>query len=202
VLGVSRTLDLPGTGPHRGAGAPGTGRPTGAVEPAAVKADTAEAPVAALPRPAPASGAPPAVRGRSRWFVVRADPADPEHGPVAVLSGHTSQKAATAALGRARRRAWSGAGGGVGAAGPCRRADQLSAGVGSPGRAGRGAPRAAAVTPGCPRCAETRCGDVSDLLPGLAGYAEPLEQLKARVSSSRVRAARAANGQLPGLWPG
>ena len=33
-----------------------------------------------------------------------ADPADPEHGPVAVLSGHTNQKAATAALGKARGR--------------------------------------------------------------------------------------------------
>jgi len=29
-------------------------------------------------------------RGRSCWFVVQADPADPEHGPVAVVSGHTS----------------------------------------------------------------------------------------------------------------
>jgi len=153
VLGVSRTSIYRALGRTAGPAPPEPAAPTGAVEPAAVKADTAEAPVAALPRPAPASGAPPAVRarGRSRWFVVQADPADPEHGPVAVLSGHTSQKAATAALGRARRRAWSGAGGGVGAAGPCRRADQLSAGVGSPGRAGRGAPRAAAVTPWLPK---------------------------------------------------
>jgi hypothetical protein len=47
-------------------------------------------------------GAPQAerTRGRLRWFVVEADPADPEQGPVAVLSGHTSQKAATAALHR------------------------------------------------------------------------------------------------------
>jgi len=49
-------------------------------------------------------------RGRSRWFVVEADPADPEYGPVAVLNGHTSRQAATAALGRARRRASAGAG--------------------------------------------------------------------------------------------
>ncbi len=66
-----------------------------------MRADTAEVPVGALPKPA--TGAPPTARsrGRSRWFVVQADLADPEHGPVAVLSGHTSQKAATAALGRA-----------------------------------------------------------------------------------------------------
>jgi len=42
--------------------------------------------------------------------VVKADPADPEHGPVAVLSGHTSEQATTTALGRARRRASAGAG--------------------------------------------------------------------------------------------
>ena len=34
-------------------------------------------------------------RGRSRYFVVEADPDDSEHGPVAVLSGHTSVKSAT-----------------------------------------------------------------------------------------------------------
>jgi len=34
--------------------------------------------------------------------------------------------------------------------------------------------------------------DVSDLLPEPSGYAELLEQLKARVRASRVRAARAA----------
>lgn len=58
-------------------------------------------------------GGPPVVvrsRGRSRWFVVEADPADPEHGSVAVVSGHTSQQAATTALGRARRRGSAGAG--------------------------------------------------------------------------------------------
>lgn len=57
-------------------------------------------------------GAPVVVRsrGRSRWFVVQADPVDPERGPVVVLSGHTSQQAATTALGRARRRAGSDAG--------------------------------------------------------------------------------------------
>ena len=43
---------------------------------------------------------------------------------------------------------------------------------------------------------------MSDLLPEASGYAELLEQLKARGSSSRVRAARAANGELLGLWLG
>jgi DNA invertase Pin-like site-specific DNA recombinase len=68
-----------------------------------------QAPAAAAKEvPVPVGGAPVVVRsrGRSRWFVVQADPADPERGPVAVLSGHTSQQAATtAALGRARSRA-------------------------------------------------------------------------------------------------
>ncbi len=65
--------------------------------------------------PATVGGAPVVVRsrGRSRWFVVEADPADPEHGPVAVVSGHTSQKAAMAALGPARSRAAPGVGEGA-----------------------------------------------------------------------------------------
>jgi len=80
-------------------------------------------------------------RGRSRWFVVQADPADPEHGPVAVVSGHASQKAATAALGRASSRTSSGVG--EGAVLQVRAADQISSrlvwdsqagwGVGQPG---------------------------------------------------------------------
>ena len=41
-------------------------------------------------------------QGRSCYFVVEADPGDPERGPVAVLSGHTSQKVATTALKKAR----------------------------------------------------------------------------------------------------
>ncbi len=44
---------------------------------------------------------------------MQADPADPEHGPVVVLSGHTSGKAATTALRRARIRVSSGAGEGA-----------------------------------------------------------------------------------------
>ncbi len=115
VLGVSRTSIYRALGQTAAPAPLGTPAPAGVVEPAAAKADTAEVPVAAptpTPTPAPASGAPPAVRsrGRSRWFVVEADPADPEHGPVAVLSGHTSQKAATTALGRASRRRAPGAG--------------------------------------------------------------------------------------------
>ncbi len=41
--------------------------------------------------------------------------------------------------------------------------------------------------------------DVS-LLPEPAGYAELLEQLKARVRASPVRAVRAANSELLGLY--
>jgi len=114
VLGVSRTSIYRALGPTAAPAPAGTPASTGTVEPAAVRADTAEVPVSALPTPAPAPapGAPPAARarGRSRWFVVQADLADPEHGPVVVLSGHTSQKAATTALGRARSRVSSGAG--------------------------------------------------------------------------------------------
>ena len=51
--------------------------------------------------------------GRSRWFVVQADPGDPAHGPVVVVRGHTSQKAGTTALGRARGRSTSSADGQV-----------------------------------------------------------------------------------------
>ena len=87
----------------------------------------AAAGAAALPPQLQASvgGAPVVVRsrGRSRWFVV-GRPAYPEHGPVAVLSGHTSQKSATAALGRARSRASSDVG--EGAVLQVRAADQIS----------------------------------------------------------------------------
>jgi len=41
---------------------------------------------------------------------------------------------------------------------------------------------------------------VSGLLPAPAGYAELLEQLKARVRTSQVRAARAANSELLQLY--
>ena len=38
------------------------------------------------------------------------------------------------------------------------------------------------------------------MLPEPAGYAELLEQLKARVRTSQVQAARAANSELLGLY--
>ncbi len=41
---------------------------------------------------------------------------------------------------------------------------------------------------------------VSGLLPEPSGYAELLEQLKARVRTSQVQAARAANSELLGLY--
>jgi hypothetical protein len=86
----------------------------------------------------PVGGVPVVVRsrGRSRWFVVQADPADPERGPVTVLSGHTSQKAATTALGRARSRAASGVG--EGALLQVRAADQISSRLVWDSQAGRG----------------------------------------------------------------
>jgi len=96
--------------------------------------------ITALPPQLQASvgGAPVVVRsrGRSRWFVVEADPADPDCGPVAVVSGHTRQKAATAALGRARSRASSGAGEGVVL--QVRAADQISSRLVWDSQAGRG----------------------------------------------------------------
>ena len=42
--------------------------------------------------------------------------------------------------------------------------------------------------------------DVSGLLPEPAGYTKLLEQLKARVRTSQVRAARAATSELLGLY--
>jgi len=77
--------------------------PARMAEPVAAMTEAAgDAPAAlALRVPVPGGGAPVVVRsrGRSRWFVVQADPADPadpEHGPVTVVSGHTSQQAAAA----------------------------------------------------------------------------------------------------------
>ncbi len=75
--------------------------------------------------------------------MVQADPADLESGPVAVLSGHSSQKAATAALGRARRRAWSGSG--EGSVLQVRAAEQITSRLVWDPQAGRGV-----VQPGPP----------------------------------------------------
>ena len=116
VLGVSRTsiyraLGKATTPAPQAAATPAPARMAEPVAAATEAAGDAPAAVASV-GPAPVGGASVVVRsrGRSRWFVVQADRADPEHGPVAVLSGHTSQQAATTALGRARRRASSGAG--------------------------------------------------------------------------------------------
>jgi len=106
--------------------------PARMAEPVAAAKDTATKGTAGgvveLPAQLQASvgGAPVVVRSRrrSRWFVVQADPDDPGHGPVAVVSGHTSQKAATAALGRARSRPALGVG--EGALLQTRAADQIS----------------------------------------------------------------------------
>ncbi len=116
VLGVSRTsiyraLGKTTTPAPSATATPAPGRPA---EPVAaiteVSGDASAAVATGLA--APVGGAPAAARarGRSRWFVVQADPADPEHGPVVVVSGHTSQKAAATALSRARSSASSDAG--------------------------------------------------------------------------------------------
>jgi len=142
VLGVSRTsiyraLGKTTTSAPQATATPAPARPA---EPVAAMTEAAgDAPPAlATGVPAPVGGAPVVVRSRrrSRWFVVEADPADPEHGPVAAVSGHTSQKAATTALGRARSRATSGVG--KGAVLQVRAADQISSRLVWDSQAGRG----------------------------------------------------------------
>jgi DNA invertase Pin-like site-specific DNA recombinase len=113
VLGVSRTSIYRALGTTA---APGPRTPPGPArtEPAAALETSGGDAAATVPvqQQASVDGAPVRMRsrGRSRWFVVQADPADPEYGPVVVLSGHTSQKAATTALHRAWIRVSSGAG--------------------------------------------------------------------------------------------
>jgi len=127
VLGVSRTSIYRALGktttPASSASASAAPAPARPAEPVATSKGTATslrtaagAAAVATGVVAPLGGAPVVVRsrGRSRWFVVEADPADPEQGSVAVVSGHISQKAATAALGRARSRASSRTSSGVG----------------------------------------------------------------------------------------
>jgi len=142
VLGVSRTsiyraLGKTTTPAPQATATPAPGRPA---EPVAAMTEAAgDAPLAvATGVPVPAGGAPVVVRsrGRSRWFVVQADLADPEHRPVAVVSGHTSQQAATTALSRARSRASSGVG--EGALLQVRAAGQISSRLVWDGQAGRG----------------------------------------------------------------
>ncbi len=128
VLGVSRTSIYRALNP--------TATPARA-------AGTAKVVAVTPPPPAPAARA----RGRSRWFVVQADPADPQGGPVVVLSGHTSQRAATTALARARARsrAASGSGAGEGPVLQMRGAEQISSRLVWDSQAGRGV-----VVPGPP----------------------------------------------------
>jgi len=103
VLGVSRTSIYRALGKATRPVPSVTPAPARMAEPVAAMTEVAgDAPAAlALRVPVPGGGAPVVVRsrGRSRWFVVQADPADPEHGPVTVVSGHTSQQAAATALG-------------------------------------------------------------------------------------------------------
>jgi hypothetical protein len=153
VLGVSRTSIYRALGKttRPAPAASAAPAPAGMAEPVvAVKETTTQgtaggAAARATGVSASVGGAPAAVRsrGRSRWFVVEADPADPEHGPVAVVSGHTSQKAATTALGRARSRVSSGVG--EGALLQVRAAGQISSWLVWDSQAGRGV-----VQPGPP----------------------------------------------------
>jgi len=140
VLGVSRTSIYRALGHTAAPARPGTPAPSGLAELVAAGVDPAQAAAAVNPTStlAAAGGASPAVRarGRSRWFVVEADPADPESGPVAVLSGHGSHKAAMGGLGRARSRASAGAG--EGALLQVRAAAQISSRLVWDPQAGRG----------------------------------------------------------------
>jgi len=147
VLGVSRTsiyraLGKATTPVPSTSATPAAARmaePVAAATEAAAKGAAGDAPSTVATRvPVPVGGVPVVVRsrGRSRWFVVEADRADPEHGPVAVLSGHTSQQAATSALGRARRSASAGAG--EWAVLQVRAADQISSRLVWDGQAKRG----------------------------------------------------------------
>ena len=159
VLGVSRTsiYRALGKGTPPAPSAPAAPAPARMAEPVAAAQGTAAQGTAAQGTaggaaalasgvPAPVGGAQVVVRsrGRSRWFVVEADPADPEHGPVAVWPYQPDGGEDCAGPGQ--EQGVVGRGGGGAAAGPCRGGDQLSAGVGQPGRAGRRAARAAAVS--------------------------------------------------------
>ncbi len=139
VLGVSRTSIYRALGKATPPASPAAAGPARTESGAAITTSGAEV-AATLPTQlqTSADGAKGVVRsrGRSRWFVVEADPADPEHGPVVVLSGHTSQQAATTALGRARRRASAGAG--EWAVLQVRAADQISSRLVWDGQAKRG----------------------------------------------------------------
>ncbi len=141
VLGVSRTSIYRALGKttRPAPAASAAPAPARVAEPVAGTKETAAGAVALPAQLQTLAGGARAVvrsRGRSRWFVVQADPADPERGPVAVVSGHTCQKAATTALGWARSRAASGVG--EGALLLVRAADQISSRLVWDSQAGRG----------------------------------------------------------------
>ncbi len=152
VLGVSRTSIYRALGTTTPPARPAAAGPARIEPAAAATVSVAEAAATLTTQLQTSAGGAPVVvrsRGRSRWFVVQADPTDPERGPVAVERPHQPEGGDRRvvpgqAQGVGRR------GGVGGTAGPRRRADQLPAGVGQPGRAGRRAPRAAAVTAGLP----------------------------------------------------
>jgi len=203
ALGVSRTSIYRALGKTTTPALPSAPAPaelTGPVGPAAGKRQAkVVAPAAALPTQGPGGAPPPAVRGRSRWFVVQAAPADPERGVVVVvvvvvvLSGHTSQQA------RRRRLAGPGAGQrpGWGRGRCCRSGTPSRSVLGwggtarpggalcTPGRhrdhpAGRGAPGPVVVdvsgllsepaaTPSCSRGQRNALAGVFAALPGVSG---------------------------------
>jgi len=189
VLGVSRTSIYRALGTTTTPASHAAPAPARA-EPAATTKQLGEGAAAAPPVQQQTSGAGAAVvvrsRGRSRWFVVQADPADPEHGPVVVLSGHTSQKAATTALGRTRRRTSSGAG-----EGRCCRSAPPTRSV--PGWCGTARPGGARCTPGrrLDPPGRPRSGQAETCRSGRERVAAGIGRLR--------RAARAAQGPGPGL---
>ncbi len=96
VLGVSRTSIYRALGKttRPAPAASAAPAPARVAEPVAGTKETAAGAVALPAQLQTLAGGARAVvrsRGRSRWFVVQADPADPERGPVAVVSGHTCQ---------------------------------------------------------------------------------------------------------------
>ncbi len=146
VLGVSRTSIYRALGKtmRPAPSAAATPAPARMAEPVAATKETAAQGTAAgsaaltSEGPAPVGGGAGggALAGPVALVRGAADPADPERGLVAVVSGHTSQQAATTALGRARSRAWSGVG--EGALLQVRGAEQISSRLVWDSQAGRG----------------------------------------------------------------
>jgi len=156
VLGVSRTsiyraLGKTTTPAPSATAAPAPARPAEPVvtsQGTAAKGTEGGAAAVATGVAAPVGGAPVVVcsRGRSRWFVVQADPANP-----GARAGGGGQRPHQPEGGDDRvepgpKQGVVRCGGGGAAAGKGRRPDQLPAGVGQPGQAGLRTARAAAVT--------------------------------------------------------